>query len=324
MVNSSSRVIGRLKSVKWVSQENILVYITIALFIVFSFIASGFFNTINFFILLRSMSIITVLGLGITFVITTGEIDLSVGAVPAICGAVLAVLLQKGASLPAAIIAALAVAVIAGLVNGLVIVGTNLPGIIVTLATSMIATGIAYIVTKQAPVVVTNNIFMTLFGGDILGFPVIVIWMIAFLIISYILLHQTKLGRNLCFIGENRTASFFAGIKVGPIFILAFIISAVYACIAGLLSIGQSSNASPWMLSGDMMTAIAATIIGGTSLSGGKGNVLGTVLGAFFLTMLSNGFLICGIPQWVLYLINGVVIIAALSWRYMPGMGSKR
>lgn len=318
MNDTYTKIKKQMKQTKLISQENVLLYITIALFILFSFAAQGFFNLINFLIILRTMSIITLLGLGITFVITTGEIDLSIGTVPAICGAILAVLLQSGYSLATAIIAAFVIAVLIGLINGLIIVNTNLPGIIVTLATSMIASGIAYILTKQAPLVVTNQTFIKIFSEEILGFPVMVLWMIIFLVISYILLHSTKFGRNLGYIGENRTASFFAGIKVGSVFIGAFVISALYACMAGMLGVAQASNAAPWMLSGSMMTAIASTIIGGNSLAGGKGNILGTVIGAFFLTMLSNGFLIFGIAQWVLYLINGIVIIAALSWRYMP------
>lgn len=318
MNDLSTQTKGHALKARLMSQENMLLYITVVLFILFSFLAQGFFNMINFFIILRSMSIITILGLGITFVITTGEIDLSIGAVPALCGAILAVLMQNGYPMGLAIAAALVTAVTTGLLNGVIIVKTNLPGIIVTLATSMIASGIAYILTKQAPVVVTNQRYMNIFGGEVLGFPVMVLWMLAFLAISYILLHMTKFGRNLGYIGENRIASYFAGLKVGAVFIGSFIISAVFAFMAGLLGVAQASNAAPWMLSGSMMTAIASTIIGGTSLAGGKGNILGTVVGAFFLTMLSNGFLIFGITQWVLYLINGVIIIAALSWRYMP------
>jgi len=317
MININNQVKKQFKNSRWISQENILLYITIAIFILFSLMAQGFLNLTNFFTILRSMSVISVLGLGITFVITTGEIDLSIGTVPALCGSVLAVLLQRDFSLPLTILITLFIAVLFGAVNGFIIVKTDLPGIVVTLATSMIASGIAYILTKQAPVVVTNKAFMNIFGQDILGFPVMVLWMLFILGISYIILHKTKLGRNLGFIGENKIASYFSGLKVGNVFITAFIICAVYACMGGLLAVAQSSNASPWMLSGEMMTAISATIIGGTSLAGGKGNIVGTIIGAFFLTILSNGFLIFGIDQWVLYLINGIIIIFALSWSYL-------
>jgi ribose/xylose/arabinose/galactoside ABC-type transport system permease subunit len=318
MININGKTNEQVKHIHWISQENILLYVTITLFILFAFIAKGFFDLINFLIILRSMSIVAVLGLGITFVITTGEIDLSIGTVPALCGAILAVLLQIGFPLMPTILITFFIAILFGLINGLIIVNTGLPGIIVTLATSMIASGIAYILTKQAPVVVTNKIFMSIFGQDFFGFPAIVLWMLFLLVISYLLFDKTKFGRNLGYVGENRLASYFAGVKVGAVVVVAFVISAVYSCMAGLLGVAQSTNAAPWMLSGYMMTAIASTIIGGTSLSGGKGNILGTVIGAFFLTMLSNGFLIFGIEQWVLYLINGIIIISALSWRYMP------
>lgn len=307
----------KITSVKWFAQENLLLYIIITFFILFSFIGPGFFTLNNFLVILRSMSIVTVLGLGITFVITAGEIDLSIGSVPAFSAAIFAILLEKNYPLLVGIIGATVIATLIGFVNGKIVATTNLPSIIVTLATNMISSGFAYIITHQAPIVVTNEIFIRLFGGNIFGFPIIVLWMLFLMLISYIILHLTKIGRNLAFIGENRLAAYYAGIKVGDTLVLAFLISSIYSAIAGLLGVAQSFNAAPWMLSEYMMTAIAATIIGGTSFTGGKGNIIGVVLGAFFLTMLSNGFLIIGIPQWVLYLINGIIIITALSWRYL-------
>lgn len=144
-----------------------------------------------------------------------------------------------------------------------------------------------------------------------------VLWMLLASIIGYILLHKTKIGRNIAFIGENKVASYYAGIKVDIVLVSAFVVCALYSWLGGMLGVAQASNAAPWMLSNDMMTAIAATIIGGTSFTGGKGNIGGTIIGAFFLTMLSNGFLIFGIEQWVLYLVNGTVILIALTAQYL-------
>lgn len=304
------------KIIQWISQENILLVISVAVFILFSLTAQGFFNINNFYTILRSMSIISVLGVGITFVITAGEIDLSIGTLPALCGATLAVLLQQGFSLPIAFLISLSVAVTIGLVNGLIIVSTGLPSIIITLASNMIASGLAYILTKQIGIVVSNETFLNLFGQNIFGFPVIVVWMLVLVIVGYILLHFTKIGRNIAFIGDNRSASYYAGIKVGSTLTLAFVLCALYSFMAGMLGVAQAGNATPWMISENMLTAIAATLIGGTAMAGGKGNIRGTIIGAFFLTLITNGFLIFGIEQWVLYLINGVIIIAALSWRY--------
>jgi ribose transport system permease protein len=316
MMNDPNEVVTR-KKIQWASQENILIYITVAFFIIFSFMAEGFFNVNNIFTILRSMSIIAIIGLGITFVITAGEIDLSIGTVPALGGSVLAVLLMKGFSLPLTIILTLLTVVIIGFVNGLIVVKARIPSIIITLATYMIAQGIAYIITKQSPVIVSNVPFLNLFGSEFFGFPLIVLWMLFFTAISYLLMKKTKFGINLAYIGDNRSAAYYTGIKVDAIIITAFIICSTFSLMAGMLGVAQAANATPWMITPDMMTAIAATLIGGTSLSGGKGHIPGTIIGAFFLTMLSNGLLIMGIEQWVLYLINGVIIISALSWSYL-------
>ncbi|ABP66033.1 Monosaccharide-transporting ATPase [Caldicellulosiruptor saccharolyticus DSM 8903] len=316
-MNASEQVNKQRRNLWLVSQESLLVYITLIFFLIFSVVAKGFFTLENILTILRSMSIITVLGIGISFVITAGEIDLSISAVPALSGAVLAILLEKGFNIILALLAAIVIAIICGLVNGIIVANTGLPSIIVTLATSMIASGITYIVTKQAPIVITNQGFLNIFGGNIFGFPVMVLWMLLASIIGYILLHKTKIGRNIAFIGENKVASYYAGIKVDIVLVSAFVVCALYSWLGGMLGVAQASNAAPWMLSNDMMTAIAATIIGGTSFTGGKGNIGGTIIGAFFLTMLSNGFLIFGIEQWVLYLVNGTVILIALTAQYL-------
>jgi ribose transport system permease protein len=305
------------RKIQWVSRENVLLYITVAFFILFSIMAQGFLNLNNIFTILRSMSIITIIGLGITFVITAGEIDLSIGTVPALGGSLLAVLLTKGIGLPIATLITLIVVVIIGFVNGLIVVKARIPSIIITLATYMIAQGIAYIVTNQHPIIVSNVPFLNMFGSELFGFPLIVVWMLFFTAVTYYLLHRTKFGANIAYIGDNRSAAYYTGINVDTIIILAFIICSVLSMMGGMLGVAQAANATPWMITPDMMTAIAATLIGGTSLSGGKGNILGTVLGAFFLTMLSNGLLIFGVEQWVLYLINGLIIIGALSWSYL-------
>lgn len=305
------------KKIKWASQENILIYVTLLFFIIFSLSAQGFFNINNIFTILRSMSIIAIIGLGITFVITAGEIDLSIGTVPALGGSLLAVLLKGAISLPLALILTLLVVAFLGFVNGLVVVKARIPSIIITLATYMIAQGVAYIITQQAPVIVSNIPFLNIFGSDFMGFPLIVFWMLFFTILSYFLMNKTKFGINLAYIGDNRSAALYTGINVDWIIITAFIICAAFSLIGGLLGVAQAGNATPWMITPDMMTAIAATLIGGTSLSGGKGNIVGTIIGAFFLTMLSNGLLILGLDQWVLYLINGIIIICALSWSYL-------
>ncbi len=321
-MKSETASFGKTLKSKALSKTSILLYATILLFIIFAVSTNGFFTPRNFFTILRSMCIITVLGLGISFVITAGEIDLSIGTLPALCGAIMAVLLKSGANVILAILAALMIAIVVGTINGVIISQAKLPSIIITLATYMICQGFAYIVTNQAPVVVSNEAFLNVFGSNINGFPVIVLWMAGLAVVCYFLMHRTRYGKNLAFTGDNRIAALFAGINVNMTLVTSFIICAIFSFLAGMLGVAQTSNASPTMITSDMMTAIAATLIGGTSLSGGEGNIPGTLIGAFFLMMIANGILILGIDQWVLYLINGMIILFTLTIRHYSKNGS--
>lgn len=290
----------------------ILLVMIVILFVVFSTSTRGFLTARNIFTILRSMSIISVLGLGISFVITAGEIDLSIGTLPALVGAIVAYLLNTGMALYLVLPIALIAAVIVGFINGIVVSKVSVPSIIMTLATYMICQGLAYIITNQSPIVVDDALYLSLFGNNVFGFPVIVLWMIGLGILCYFLMHQTRFGKNLAFLGDGRKAAYYAGINTNFTMVVSFIICAVFSFFAGVLGVAQTSSATPWMITQDMMTAIAATLIGGTSLAGGEGNIPGTLIGAFFLMMISNGILILGIDQWVLYLINGVIILVAL------------
>lgn len=314
-MKSSAESYGKTFRKIFLSKTSILLYATIILFIIFSVSTTGFFTLRNFLTILRSMCIITVLGLGISFVITAGEIDLSIGTLPAMCGAVLAVLLKNGTNVILAMLVSLLVAMAVGFFNGVIISRSNQPSIIITLALYMVCQGFAYIITNQAPVVVSNTAFLSLFSSTVFGFPVIVIWMLGLSVVCYILMHKTRYGNNLAITGDNKVAALFVGINVNVTLVASFVICAIFSFFAAMLGVAQNANASPTMITPDMMTAIAATLIGGTSLSGGEGNIPGTLLGSFFLMMIANGILILGIDQWVLYLINGLIILLTLILR---------
>ncbi|MBU9735001.1 ABC transporter permease [Diplocloster agilis] len=313
MENSNIKRLGQ----GFFAHGGFIVLVTAAVFLLFSVTANGFLTAKNFFTILRSMSIVTVLAAGITFVLTLGEIDLSIQTLPALAASVLCVLMNKGMPVAAAFVISFAVCAGFGFISGLIIVKTKLPSIIITLAANMIANGLSYILTKQRAVVFSNKAFTNLFAGNIGRFPVMFLWMAVFVLLGYILLQKTKFGRNIAFIGDNREAAEFAGIHIRHTIVAAFVLCSVFSFMAGILGCAQSSNAVSGMLSENMMTAIAVTLIGGTTMAGGKGNMPGTILGAFFLTLITNGFLIMGIAQWVLYLVNGVIILATLSFRYM-------
>lgn len=319
MKQSESSIINRNNFIgsRIFSQQGILVTATIAIFIIFSVTTKGFLTLTSFYTLLRSMSIVTVLAAGVTFVITLGEIDLSIESLPGLTAAVFCVLLESKQSILVSMLAAFLTAMVFGVVNGIILVKTSLPSIVITLATNMIALGLMYIVTEQRAVVISQKIFVNIFAGNIFGFPVIVFWMAVMVALGYIILQRSKFGRNIEFVGDNRDAAKFSGLKISSITVISFLLTAGYSFIAGMMGAAQASNATPGMLREYSMTAIAATVIGGTVMSGGKGNMAGTILGAFFLSTIKNGFLILGIDAWVLYLINGAVILGTLAWRFM-------
>ena len=299
------------------TQQGILVIAIIIIYILFSILSKRFFSLSNFYVILRSMSILTVLAAGVTFVITLGEIDLSIQTLPGLCAAVFCVLVKYGITFPLAMLAAFAVAMVFGFLNGFIIQKTVLPSIIITLATLMIAMGLTHIITQHRAVVISQKLFVKIFSGTILGFQVIVLWMIIMVVIGYLILHRLKFGRNIAFVGDNKDAAKYAGLNIRSIIIISFMLCAAFSFVAGMLGAALASNATPGMLQEYMLTAIAATVIGGTLMSGGRGNMFGTMLGAFFLSVIENGFLILGFGQWVLYLINGIVIIGTLSFRYI-------
>lgn len=311
-----SLTIENPKKVNHFLKENILLLSTIALFIFFSIVSNGFLTERNIFVILRSMSIIAIIGLGLTFVLTVGEIDLSIASLPAMAGCLVPFLLEFNIHISVIVIIAFAVCLGFGLLNGIIISKTGLPGIIVTMALSMVVSGIAWTISNQRTNVVGYKPFLEVFGGTWGSFPIMAFWMAICAVIAFFLLHKTKFGKNVSFVGENKTAAKFAGIKVNLTIIIAFAICGLFCVLGGFLGVAMASSAHPAMLADDMMTVIAAVILGGTSLSGGKGSIPGTLLAAFFLAVISNGFLLMGVQQWVLHLVNGAVIIGVLMLRH--------
>lgn len=307
-----------LKSKKVLSHQGILLIITLVTYFVFACSSETFRKFTNFFTILRTMSIVSVIAVGVTFVITLGEIDLSIETVPGLCAAVFCILVESGTSVIVAMLAALAVALIIGFVNGLIVVKTKLPSIIVTLATAMIVGGLSEVTTSHRAIVVSVKSFVNFFNFKIGNFPGIALWMVLFVLIAYVILHRTNVGLNIELVGDNREAAVYSGIKVNRTIATAFLISALFSFLAGMLGVSVSSNATPDMLREYMMTAIASTVIGGTDMQGGKGSITGTIIGAFFLSTIANGFLLLGIQQWTLYLVNGIVIILTLSIKELP------
>jgi len=276
-------------------------------------ILTPYFLTVsNLLNIAQQTSINAIIAVGMTFVIITAGIDLSVGSIMAFSGVVLASALDAGLPMPIALILGLGVGLLCGLINGILITVGRLPPFISTLGMMSVARGAALLYTDGRPISGFSNDFRFLATGEILHIPMPVIIMIVVYIIAHFMLTKTKLGRYTYAIGGNEEASVLSGIKV------KFYKSAVYG-LCGLLSglaaiilTARLNSAQP--IAGIMyeLDAIAATVIGGTSLMGGEGRVVGTLIGALIMGVLRNGLNLLGVSSFIQQTVIGAVIILAV------------
>ncbi|HBI94454.1 MAG TPA: ABC transporter permease [Terrisporobacter glycolicus] len=286
----------------------------VVLCIAISMATPAFLSKQNVLNLLRQSSIIGIISAGMTFVIISGNFDISVGAVAALSGVIVMRLATTGTNLFLAIIAAIVVCAIIGLVNGIMVAKVNVPSLIATMAMVTIVRGILLMITGGYPITQTIPMLDSLGNGYFLGIPMPVIVFILVVIVSYIVLTQTKFGRHVYSIGGNQDASKLNGINVDSQKIKVFIINAVLAAIAGLVLTGRLGTASP--VAGDSydMDAIASVVIGGTSVSGGSGSVLKTIIGVLLMSVINNSFNLLGIDIFFQYIFKGLIILVAVGF----------
>jgi len=318
------------------SRLGILVVLIIVC-IVLTFVSPYFLQTRNLINILLQASIITIVGVGMTFVILTGGIDLSVGSLVALCIVTTASINKMvyaahqfdsvskfllGIILP--IIAAVIVGALAGSFNGFMIAKGNVPAFIMTFGTMSIARGIAYMITKNETLSVFPDELTLLGGGKIAGLiPIPVIVAITLVLIAAWILKYTKFGRYVYAIGGNREAARLSGINVTLITIMVYVISGVTCAIASTILLGRLKVAQPIAGMGYELDAIAAVIIGGTSIFGGEGNVIGTLLGALLLATIRNGLnLLNVLPNYQL-LVIGFTIVGAVYYDNKARSGVK-
>jgi len=272
---------------KSVLQQQGALMALIILFIFASFRYDYFFSSYNIGTFLSNNTIFVLLAVGETFVIMTGGIDISLGSVAALSAVVAARLSNDG--LFPALGAILVVGVVVGLINGLAITWLRVPPFIVTLAMLLGARGMALIVSNNATISVNaSNDFPTLYGGTWLGIPVPIYLLVAIFIIGAVLLNYTRFGRHVLAIGGNEEATRLMGLPVERVELIVYVISGVLAALAGLLLASQTHAGNPNEGIGWELSAIAAVVVGGTLLTGGKGTIFGSVVGALLLGLIFN------------------------------------
>lgn len=301
-------------TMKYMSELTTVIALII-LMAVITIINSNFLTANNLLNLLLQVTSNALIAFGMTFVILTGGIDLSVGSILALSSALTAGLLGSGMTVTLAILISLILGCILGMMNGLLISYGKLAPFIVTLATMTIFRGATLVYTNGNPItkgLSDTFLFQFLGQGYIVGIPFPVIIMFIVFIILYVLLHKTAFGKSVYAIGGNEKAAYISGVKLNKVKIIIYSISGMMASISGLIITSRLSSAQPTAGASYEMDAIAAVVLGGTSLSGGKGRILGTLIGALIIGVLNNGLNIIGVSAFWQQVVKGVVILIAV------------
>lgn len=281
--------------------------------ILFSLLSPHFFNMNNILTIFSQVAIIAILAFGMTFVLMIGQIDLSVGSILALSGIVLGIMLSSGMNEIVSILAALVVGALAGLVNGAVSAQFRIATFIVTVATMGIFRGIGYAITDAKPVQIENSFILALGNNRLFGvIPLPVLIVIALLIFFHILLSKTKFGRQAKMVGGNKQAAEYVGVNTKKLQMKIFMISGIAAAVSGILMTSRLYSAQPNAATGYELDAIAAAVLGGTSLSGGYGTVFGTFIGALIIGVINNGMNLIGMPYYFQQIVKGLIIIVAV------------
>ncbi|HEL0588611.1 ABC transporter permease subunit [Streptococcus equi] len=302
------------QAMKYMSELTTLIAL-VGLMIVITIINPSFLTTNNLLNLLLQVTANGFIAFGMTFVILTGGIDLSVGSSLALSSALAAGLIGGGLPVPVAIVLAICLGGLFGMLNGLLIAYGKLAPFIVTLATMTIFRGATLVYTNGNPVtkgLSDSFLFQFLGQGYIVGIPFPVILMFLVFVILAILLHKTAFGKAVYALGGNEKAAYISGIKLNKAKIIIYTISGMMASLSGLIITSRLSSAQPTAGASYEMDAIAAVVLGGTSLSGGKGRIWGTLIGALIIGVLNNGLNIIGVSAFWQQVVKGIVILIAV------------
>lgn len=289
-----------------------IMIVLIVMIIVFSISSQYFFTKNNLLTIALQSSIITIISIGQTLVLITGGIDLSLGSVIGLSGMVSSLFMVDGMSIPIAIILGCLIATSVGLINGLLIVYGKLPPFVVTLGTMSIVKGINLLLTNGIPVSGLPKEFLIVSGNSLLGLSIPVWIMLLLTFLFHYMLTKTPLGLHIYASGSNIQAAKLSGINTNITILLVYIFSALLASIAGIVFASRVLSGQPTAGSGYELYAVASSVIGGTSLSGGEGIIAGTLVGSLIIGTLRNGLNLMGVSAFLQEVMIGCVIIAAV------------
>ncbi|MGD9526197.1 ABC transporter permease [Pseudonocardia sp.] len=274
----------------------------------------GFLTATNLLNIVRQTAVIAVMAVAVTFVIAAAQIDLSVGSVAGLSSVVTALTLSATGDVVLGVLAGIGVGLCVGVVNGGLVAYAGIPSFLVTLAMLGIAAGIAQWISGFQPVPILDRTFTTYFGsGDFGPIPSLLVWAAVFVVGGVVVMNKTAFGRQVLATGGNAVAAAFSGVRVRRVTFAVLVISAVVASIAGMLYAGRLQSGRFQWGTGDELSVIAAVVLGGTSLFGGTGRIVGSVVGAVFVGLINNGLILAGLDVSQQIIIQGVIIIIAVA-----------
>ena len=275
---------------------------------------TGFMSMSNLLNIVRATTVISVMAVATVYVISSGEIDLSFASVPPLAGYVAALMLRGDWPIVVAVAAALGTGALIGLINGLIAVGFRVPTFIVTLGMIGVIEGAARVITGTVAVPITDETFTYVFGAGNLGpVPVLLLWTAGIAGVGYVGLRHTPFGKAVLATGANPVAARYSGIRTNRVKISVLVLSGMAGALAGVLYAGRLASVRYDIGSADLLTVLAAVIIGGTALSGGRGSVVGAVVGSLLVGIINNGLVLLGLdtPQQLLF--RGALIVGAVA-----------
>lgn len=299
-----------------INMQSIGIVITaVGIFLIFGALNPVFLSLGNLRDVSIAMSVNAIIGLGMTFVIITGGIDLSVGSIASLIGIITGSLMVNAGLNPiVSVLIGLSLGVVAGLINGLLIVGLKLPPFIATLGTMSVYQGCAYVATDGLPVYNIPKSFVKTLNANVLGIPVFVLMVIVAGILLFLLLRRTIFGQNVIATGGSEEAAWLTGIRVSRVKLAVYALNGGLAGLAGLIVVARISAAQSDAGASYLMTALASAVIGGANLMGGEGRIGGTIIGALILGALTNGLVLLNVSSFYEQIVIGIVVVAAVAF----------
>jgi|TARA_B110000971_G_scaffold144644_1_gene147815 ribose transport system permease protein len=306
-------ILSRLKRFEW--RQNIIYIAFVAVFLLFAVLLrdSGFTNPNNLMNILRQTATITIMAVAMTYVIAAAEIDLSVGSIAGLSSVVTAMSISSWGLVPG-ILAGLLVGLVAGAISGGLVAWLKVPSFLVTLGMLGLLVGVARWITASAPIPIADQTYIAIFGGGELGpVPTIFIWVALVVGIGAIVMNKTKFGRHVRATGGNLVAAGYTGVKTARVKFIVLMLSGGGAALAGMIYAGRLQSGRFQWGTGDELSVIAAVILGGTSLFGGRGQVIGSLFGAVFIGLINNGLILMGLDVSQQQVVRGAIIILAVA-----------